>query len=467
MARKASSTGGKRGGSAGPGGGRPPGDGQAPDEEGSAREWWRLHLWQVQPVRDLLIIAGIVGLIYLGKVLSIVTVPLLLALALSYLFEPVVRRLLRIDGMKRTTAVAAIMGLVVAVIAVPATLGIAFAVAQGANTVDRIARGVSAVQASLNEPENEEFQKTVRSLGPPWWSVREFLLEESRDPGSEAVPPGDEGQPEEEAAPTMDEPSAAYRLANLVLAWAQANSAALAEKLYGTGRGAVGVALSTIASFGKLLFMLFLTAFFFYFLSTGYPKVVEFGRKLIPERHNEMIVDLLKKFDRVIAGFIRGRITIAAIQALVFTALFWIIGVPVPLIIGPVVAILSIVPYVALVGVPIAIVGLWLDPSGPLPSSFTTSWIYILVAPVVVYFAGQALDDYVWTPAIQGKATDMDTPTILFASIAGGALLGMYGLLLAIPVAACLKILIREIFWPRFKAWSEGKEKDFLPFGRG
>ncbi len=61
----------------------------------------------------------------------------------------------------------------------------------------------------------------------------------------------------------------------------------------------------------------------------------------------------------------------------------------------------------------------------------------------------------------------MDTPTILFASIAGGALMGVYGLLLAIPVAACLKILLRELFWPRFKAWSEGEEKDFLPIGRG
>lgn len=466
MAKKPSSSGGRRGGSSGSGGDRAPGasDGAPNGEEGgSTRDWWRVHLWQVQPVRDVLVIAGIIGLIYLGKVLSIVTVPLLLALALSYLFEPVVKRLLRIDGMKRTTAVAAIMGMVVAVIAVPATLGIAFAVAQGANTVDRIARGVSAVQASLDEPENEDLQRQVRRLGPPWWSVREFLLDEPRD----LAPPEGEGQPEEDAGPTVDEPSAAYRLANLVLVWAQANSAALADKLYGTGRGAVGVALSTIASFGKLLFMLFLTAFFFYFLSTGYPKVVEFGKKLIPERHNEMIVDLLTKFDRVIAGFIRGRITIAAIQAIVFTVLFWFIGVPVPLIIGPVVAILSIVPYVALVGVPIAIIGLWLDPSGPLPSSLTSSWVYILVAPVVVYFAGQALDDYVWTPAIQGKATDMDTPTILFASIAGGTLMGMYGLLLAIPVAACLKILIREIFWPRFKAWSEGKEKDFLPFGRG
>ena len=52
---------------------------------------------------------------------------------------------------------------------------------------------------------------------------------------------------------------------------------------------------------------------------------------------------------------------------------------------------------------------------------------------------------------------------ILFSSIAGGVLAGFYGLLLAIPVAACVKILLNEVFWPRFKKWAEGKEQDFLP----
>ena len=70
------------------------------------------------------------------------------------------------------------------------------------------------------------------------------------------------------------------------------------------------------------------------------------------------------------------------------------------------------------------------------------------------------------TPMIQGRSTGMDTPTILFASLAGGALFGVFGLLIAIPIAACLKILVQEVFWPRFKAWAEGREKDFLPISR-
>jgi predicted PurR-regulated permease PerM len=91
----------------------------------------------------------------------------------------------------------------------------------------------------------------------------------------------------------------------------------------------------------------------------------------------------------------------------------------------------------------------------------------VVLAPVVVFAVAQAMDDYVLTPRIQGQSTDMNTPAILFASLAGGVLAGVYGLLLAIPVAACLNILLKEVFWPKFKEWAEGRASDFLPIEGG
>jgi hypothetical protein len=44
--------------------------------------------------------------------------------------------------------------------------------------------------------------------------------------------------------------------------------------------------------------------------------------------------------------------------------------------------------------------------------------------------------------------------------------LGVYGTLLAVPVAACLKIVIKESFSPRFTAWARGRVKDFLRVSR-
>jgi predicted PurR-regulated permease PerM len=139
--------------------------------------------------------------------------------------------------------------------------------------------------------------------------------------------------------------------------------------------------------------------------------------------------------------------------------LYWLIGVPASLIVGPIMGILTIVPYASGIAAPIAMVLMWLDPAG----GWRGEWWWIIAGPLVVLGVAQFLDDYVLNPMIQGKTTNMDTPTILFASIAGGSLAGFYGVLVAIPVAACVKILLKEVFWPRFKAWSEGRAPDMLP----
>ena len=108
----------------------------------------------------------------------------------------------------------------------------------------------------------------------------------------------------------------------------------------------------------------------------------------------------------------------------------------------------------------------WLEPSTALFGLFGGgggAWWWIIGAPALIHGAGQILDDYILTPRIQGQSTGMDTPTILFASLAGAVLAGFYGVLLAIPVAACVKIALQRLFWPRFKAWAAGRASDPLP----
>ena len=97
---------------------------------------------------------------------------------------------------------------------------------------------------------------------------------------------------------------------------------------------------------------------------------------------------------------------------------------------------------------------------------FERAWWWIVFAPILIATIAHLTDDWVLTPRIQGKSTDLAIPTILFASMAGGALGGVYGLLIAIPTTACLKILMQEVFWPRFRAWADGRAADFLPIGK-
>ena len=419
---------------------------QASDGAKSPRDitWRDVHLWQIQPVRDVLLVALVFFVLYMGYVLSVVTVPLLLALTLAYLFEPVVTWMSnRWARITRPIAAGILIGAAVVVVLIAslvATLAAAQAVGAARSVVANAGQVEQALEQVAAEPERRDEIRDALPGG--FWPEIYDRLEAAREAAGESG----------------TEP------AEVVVNWLRSNAETIATRAARTGAGVVEALIGAVM--GVFLFFMgaFFTAFFFFFISVGYPKVIDFLKSLVPDEHNERVVDLASQFDSVVAGFVRGRLTIAFLQGIFFSVGYWIIGVPAAFIIGPVVAVLSIVPYLAMIGIPISVVLMLLDPGGFF--AFQSHWLWALAAPAGIYFLGQALDDYVLTPAIQGKATNLDTPAILFATIAGGTLAGVYGMLLAIPVAACLKIALRELFWPKFQSWAKGERADFLPLSK-
>lgn len=480
-------------------------------------DWWYLHLWQIQPIRDVLLIAGVVLLLQMGYALRIVTIPILVAMLLAYLFEPLVERVTRRRWVSRQGATLMIIFVAAGVIVIPLAIGIGFAAVQGTQLARSLSSNIGLVNQAAQKWEDPEAVESIMARLPNdgWRTIAEYYVELRTDaasipgailepglsepqtaPPPTRDPPGaaqaDPAASPESAAPNgdpdtagestaaeadsvtvaeqlrqerlRDAKSAEFELVRAVSSWIESHTADIGQQALATGRGAVGLALGTASSLGVFLFQGFLTAFFFFFFSTGWGKVQEFWESLIPERRKGMVIDLLRKMDAVIAGFVRGRLLIGVILAIFFTMAYWLIGVPAPLLLGPITGLLCLVPYLGTISVPVAIISIWLSPSPWF--AFQTTWWWMVFAPIVVYNLGQFFDDYVLTPQIQGKSTDMDVPSILFATIAGGALAGIYGLLLAIPVAACIKILLHEIFWPKFRRWATGQEKDFLPIDR-
>jgi predicted PurR-regulated permease PerM len=428
-------------------------DGSTPNRPSSSpRDLARLHIWEIQPLRDVLVIGVLLGLVYLGYVLRTVTVPLLLAMLLAYLFEPLVRRLTRSGRLSRAGVAVGIIVAALVLVVAPVTVGAGFAVVQGASYAGSIARNVSAVRNSLAEPDNVEVKQR---LPPRWLAIRDRIERVQHARHAEG---GDRTSFEAQAAELIDR----------AVRWADTNAAGVARAVgreaIGTGAAAAGVAISAAAGVGGLVMLGVLTAFFFFFLSTGWGRVLAFWESLIPERRKSAAFGIMTKMDRVIAGFVRGRLTICAIMAVYMTIAYWLIGVPAPLVLGPIVGLLMLAPFVHAVGIPVAMLLMWLEPVAPL-GEWQTAWWWVVFAPIGVYMVAQLLDDWVLTPAIQGKNVDMDAPTILFASLAGGILAGLYGVLIAIPVAACLKIVLNELVWPRVAAWARGESADPLPWG--
>lgn len=435
------------------------------DDRPSPSDWPRLHLWQIQPIRDVLVLLSIAGLVYVGYLASVVTVPLLLGLLLAYLFEPVVARLAKRIG--RTAASGATVAVAMLVILVPLLVGGGVAIAQGAQFLGNIERNWPRIRTEIED---------ISSRSEEQGLLRVLLGLERERPASEhdadAQPtdsdPPPQDMPEEADADTGapqngdntasadDEPA---DWLDRVQPWLRANREAIASGLAGGG-GAVLHALSTIGYLAFTLF--FLTPLFFFFCSVGFGPLRELGASLIPAHEREPAINIIRKMDAAISAFVRGRIVIGLILGVILTIGWWIVGVPAPVLIGLITGVLGIVPYLALIGWVIATVALIVSQVG---SGDPMAWWLMLLLPSIVYWGAQVADDYLLTPLIQGKSTGLSTPMILVAVLGGAAVAGIYGVLLAIPVAACLKILALEVFWPRYRKWVEGTARDPLPIG--
>ncbi len=448
-------------------------DGNAPRDA-----WPHLHLWQIQPLRDLLVLAAVLGIVYLGYVLSIVTVPILLALTLAYLFEPLVRRMTDGGRIGRARVAASILLLSGILVLVPLTIGMTYSVMQGVRYVQGVIRSIDVVSQSVRAPEREDLRLQVQIRSNAWLMIRDYIVEErakaaaaaerERAAAVEAQTPRPVDAPPPAAVAAQlameqaEEPSDLFRLLEFTREFLKQHSSELGRNLLQAGGGAVGAVFSLVSSGVKFVTIIALTAFFFFFFCTGYGQVLAFWESLLPEHKKGRVLDLVAKMDVVISGFIRGRLIICATLIGVYTIGYVLIGAPAAWIAGLVVGALTLVPYAAGLAAPVIMLLMWLEPG----EGWQASWWWIVGSPLAVLALTQVLDDYLLTPRIQGKATNMDTPTILFASIAGGSLAGFYGLLLAIPIAACIKILLKEVFWPRVRDWATGKADDVLPISK-
>jgi predicted PurR-regulated permease PerM len=73
----------------------------------------------------------------------------------------------------------------------------------------------------------------------------------------------------------------------------------------------------------------------------------------------------------------------------------------------------------------------------------------VAIATAVFYIAYRQAEDYFLVPKIMGRAVEVPAVVTMLATLIGGALLGITGALIAIPVAAAIRLLLNEIALPR------------------
>ena len=214
----------------------------------------------------------------------------------------------------------------------------------------------------------------------------------------------------------------------------------------GTGQ-AFGVLGTVIGTTADVVLALVLIPIYFFFFAWYFDSGIAQIKRYIPVRYRPRTREIVQRMDHAVSGFFRGRMTIAFSSAILYSIGWGLTGIRYWFILGLITGILTIIPYASLIGWPLAILLKYLDVLSSDTGSF--GLMTVLVWPSLAYLTVQFIESWLLTPWIQSQSMDMNAVTVLIVVFIGGALGGFYGLLLAIPVAACLKILAQELLLPR------------------
>jgi predicted PurR-regulated permease PerM len=195
---------------------------------------------------------------------------------------------------------------------------------------------------------------------------------------------------------------------------------------------AVGGVFGVLAMLAELL----LVPVFAYYFLVDWRRLLERGFHLVPPRSRGNVRELLREIDRVVAGWIHGQSIVTLILAVLYVAGFTVVGMPLSVPIGLVVALLTVIPFIGtFVGAGLALLVTLADGGGP----------PMMASVALVILVLHLLEAAVLTPKIVGHRVGLSESAALFAVVAGGKLLGFVGVVLAVPIAATTGVLVRAL----------------------
>jgi len=160
---------------------------------------------------------------------------------------------------------------------------------------------------------------------------------------------------------------------------------------------------------------------------------------LLPEKHKLYAINLTERIQHKMGGWLLGQLTIAFIIFILEFAVLSLLGVPYALLLALVGGFFEIVPYI-----------------GPFISFVPAVLVALTVSPLtailvgVAYIAIQQMEHHIFTPLIMKRAVGLDPVVVILALITGATLLGVLGMLIAIPFATALSVFIKDIQEDKF-----------------
>ena len=177
----------------------------------------------------------------------------------------------------------------------------------------------------------------------------------------------------------------------------------------------------------------FVCILYIIFLLIDYEKITKNWLKYIPKRFSGTIQMLITDLDRNMNAYFRGQALVAGIVGILFAIGFQIIGLPMGIGIGLMIGVLNLVPYMQALGIPPCILLALIQAS----ETGRPVWVTLLCL-AAVFIIVQAIQDMVLVPRIMGDVTGMGPAWILLSLSIWGSLLGVVGMIIALPLTTLL-----------------------------
>jgi predicted PurR-regulated permease PerM len=326
------------------------------------------------------VLALLVATVWVAILVPIVSVPLLISFILAYLLAPLVDRLERWK--------------------VRRTLGIAIIVLVGMGVMT----GLTAIVVPLVA---DDIRRMPEQLGELFESASSWL----------------------EATFGLAVPRTSDEVVEAATGWfedlenAETWVGSVAQLVFGRTVGVIGILLGFV-----------MIPIFTFFLLRDLPAIFAQLRDLIPGQMRPTVVQRVGEIDSALGGFIRGQLIVAGILAVLYSIGLWLVGLPLAILVGVIAGLGNMIPFVGTaIGLVLATIVALLGWQG---------FLHLLLV-YGVFAVVQALEGWVITPNIVGNRVGLSPFGVIVAVLAFGELFGFLGVLLAVPIAAVIKILLR------------------------
>jgi predicted PurR-regulated permease PerM len=196
------------------------------------------------------------------------------------------------------------------------------------------------------------------------------------------------------------------------------------------GGGALNIGVAIVGGISTAFFVFILTIYFTATLDQSKAAVYT----LISASHRERVVGYAERIMQNVGRYLSGMVILAFFNALYSFILLTVVGVPYALIISVAAFFITLIPLIGtvLTTIVMTLLSLFVSP---------VAAAIVLVA-MLVYMQVEA---YILTPKVMSKAVQVPGSIVLIAALAGGTLAGLPGALVAIPVAAGILLIIKEV----------------------